>query len=165
MILARDPLKNADVLIRKVYSYVAYRIGAGADAEDVVSEVFERAVRYRSSYDAGKGPPIAWLVGIARSVLADHLRERAARMDGDSHIDQSIDGIETQIVDRLMLHAAIARLGEREREFVALYYGAGFTARQIADLVGVQKNSVEVALHRARSRLATILEGEPQVAP
>ena len=43
MIRARDPLADPEPLIRRVYAYVAYRIGDGPDAEDVTSEVFERA--------------------------------------------------------------------------------------------------------------------------
>ena len=62
----RDPLANPRPLIRRVYSYVAYRIGDGPDAEDVTSEVFERALRYRASYDESRGQPVPWLLGIAR---------------------------------------------------------------------------------------------------
>ena len=47
-----DPLKNPEPLIRDVYAYVSYRLTNGADAEEVTSSVFERAVRYRDSYDA-----------------------------------------------------------------------------------------------------------------
>ena len=63
---SRDPLANPEALIRRVYAYVAYRLGDGPDAEDVTSEVFERALRYRESYDRSKGEPIAWLLGIAQ---------------------------------------------------------------------------------------------------
>jgi DNA-directed RNA polymerase specialized sigma24 family protein len=55
----RDPFANAPELIRRIYSYVAYRVGDGADAEDVTSEVFERALRYRKSYDSSRGEPLA----------------------------------------------------------------------------------------------------------
>ena len=47
----RDPLANPEELIRRVYAYVAYRLGNGPEAEDATGEVFERAVRYRSRYD------------------------------------------------------------------------------------------------------------------
>ena len=50
-----DPLADPTPLIRRVYAYVAYRIGDGPDAEDVTSEVFERALKYRSSYDPTRG--------------------------------------------------------------------------------------------------------------
>jgi DNA-directed RNA polymerase specialized sigma24 family protein len=54
-----DPLADVERLIRRVYGYVAYRIGDGPDAEDVTSETFERALRYRSSYDPRRGDPAA----------------------------------------------------------------------------------------------------------
>ena len=42
MISRRDPLANPEPLIRRIHAYVAYRIGEGAEAEDVVSATFER---------------------------------------------------------------------------------------------------------------------------
>src|SRR5881227_2672922 len=60
MISRRDPLANPEPLIRRVYAYAAYRLGDGPDAEDATSDTFERALRYRESYDRGKGEPAAW---------------------------------------------------------------------------------------------------------
>ena len=54
----KDPLADPAPLIRRVYAYVAYRIGDGPDAEDLTSEVFERALKYRASYDPGRGGPL-----------------------------------------------------------------------------------------------------------
>ena len=53
--MRRDPLAHPEELIKRVYAYVAYAIGDGPDAEDVTSETFERALRYRKSYDPAKG--------------------------------------------------------------------------------------------------------------
>ena len=64
-----DPLANPEPLIKRVYAYVAYRVGEGPDAEDLTSETFERALRYKKSYDSSKGEPIAWLIGIARRCI------------------------------------------------------------------------------------------------
>jgi len=64
-----DPLANPEPLIKRVYAYVAYRVGDGPDAEDLTSETFERALRYKKSYDSTKGEPIAWLIGIARRCI------------------------------------------------------------------------------------------------
>ena len=52
----------------------------------------------------------------------------------------------------------MAHLGERERELIALRYGADLTARQIGELLGLQTNAVEVALHRALQTLQQQLE-------
>ena len=73
----RDPLANPEPLIRRVYSYVAYRLGDGPEAEDVTSETFERALRYRRSYDESRGQPVPWLLGIARRCVDDAYRSRA----------------------------------------------------------------------------------------
>ena len=67
----RDPLADPQPLIRRVYGYVAYRVGDGPDAEDVTSETFERALRYRESFDPRRGEPASWLIGIARRCIAD----------------------------------------------------------------------------------------------
>src|SRR5579862_9618160 len=72
----RDPLENPEPLIRRVYAYIAYRIGDGADAEDVTSATFERALRYRDTYDARRGQPVAWLLGIAGRCLSEHYSSR-----------------------------------------------------------------------------------------
>jgi RNA polymerase sigma-70 factor, ECF subfamily len=157
-----DPLAHPERLTRSIYAYVAYRIGAGPDAEDVTSEVFARALRYRSSFDAGRGTPTAWLTGIARRVLA----ERAARdRDVVAEVPETAAPgvLEDESVSRLAMQAAVATLGERDRELVALRYGADLTAAQIGDLLDLSQNAVEVALHRALRRLRAELE--PDAAP
>ena len=69
----RHPLDDPEPLIRRVYAYTAYRIGPGPDAEDVTSEVFERALRYEHTYDESKGEFVGWLLGIARRCVDQHL--------------------------------------------------------------------------------------------
>ena len=152
--MGRDPFANPDALIGRVYSYVAYVIGDGPDAEDVTSETFVRAVRYRNSYDPAKGSPATWLVGIARRCIADR-----------PLLPEPVDGLDSGSVDvhegradQLAVQEAVARLSERDRELVALRYRADLTARQIAETLGLQTNAVEVALHRLHAKLRTELE-------
>jgi RNA polymerase sigma-70 factor (ECF subfamily) len=153
-----DPLANPEPLIRRVYAYVAYRVGAGPDAEDLTSETFERALRYRKSYDPNKGEPVAWLIGIARRCIEGRpptLEHSSEWMEAADHHD-----LEEETVSRLALSGAVGRLEERDRELIALRYGADLTARQIAELQGAKTNAVEVALHRALGRLRGQMEGE-----
>ena len=157
MRLSSDPLSNPEPLIRRVYAYVAYRIGDGPDAEDITSETFERALRYKSSYDRSKGEPAAWLIGIARRCLADAAPPRLApEAVGES---AAPDNVEEESVRRIDLRSALAKLSQRDRELLALRYGADLTASQIGELLDLTTNAVEVALHRARERLAAALAG------
>jgi RNA polymerase sigma factor (sigma-70 family) len=161
-VLGRDPLANPEALIRRVYAYVAYRIGAGADAEDVTSDVFEQALRYRASFDPRKGEPLAWLFGIARRRMAWTLATRPPPSAELREEDASID-VESETIARLALAAALATLSERDQELIALRYGADLRAGQIGKILGMKTNAVEVALHRGLARLRQHLEeGTPE---
>jgi RNA polymerase sigma-70 factor (ECF subfamily) len=154
--MSQDPLTDLRPLIDRVYAYAAYRLGPGPDADDVTSETFERALRYRSSFDERRGDPGAWLIGIARRCIADAvLRDESPT---DDVPERAISGHEDTSPRRLELRTAVARLQERERELVALRYGADLTARQIGELLGLRTNAVEVALHRALARLRLLLD-------
>jgi RNA polymerase sigma-70 factor (ECF subfamily) len=164
-LLRVDPLRNPEPLARRVYAYVAYRIGDGPDAEDVTSDTFERALRYRKSYDASRGEPVSWLLGIARRCIDDLLAARVALVNEPPERPAPGD-LEEDAVRRLGLATAMSTLGERDRELIALKYGADLTARQIGELLGLQTNAVEVALHRALGRLRQGLDEErPSSAP
>lgn len=157
MIFRRDPLADPEKMIKRVYAYVAYRIGDGPEAEDVTSDTFERALRYRKTYDSSKGEPVAWLIGIARRCIDDAVRDRLATA-ADLADSPTSEELEKEAVERLTIAAAVAGLGPQERELVALRYGADLSSRQIAELVGMKTNAVDVALHRARERLRAELE-------
>jgi RNA polymerase sigma-70 factor (ECF subfamily) len=158
MIFSRDPLADSETLIRRVYAYVAYRIGDGPDAEDVTSETFERALRYRDSYDRSKGQPVSWLIGIARRVIAGRGSEPAEIPMAELPDVVAPGAIDEEIARSLAVRAAVAGLEDRDRELVALRYGADLTVAQIASLLAMRPNTVDVALHRARKRLAASLE-------
>ena len=159
MIGRRDPLENPEELIRRVYAFVAYRLGDGPDAEDVTSETFARAVRYRDSYQRGKGEPIAWLIGIARHAIADHVGH-AVEIPAPEGVAASPVEPEETWVQALDLRQAVSALEPRDRELIGLRYGADLSARQIADLLEMHTNAVEVALHRALDRLRSLITDE-----
>jgi RNA polymerase sigma factor (sigma-70 family) len=156
--LRRDPLANPEPLIRRVYSYVAYRVGDGPDAEDLTSETFERALRYRKSYDPKKGEPVAWLLGIAKRCVDG--RGPRIELPSESPEEATTTNIEEETIRRLTVARAVGELDERDRELIALRYGADLTARQIAVLLGARTNAIEVALHRALGRLRGAFEQE-----
>jgi RNA polymerase sigma factor (sigma-70 family) len=159
-VLRRDPFADLEPLIRRVYAYVAYRVGDGPDADDITSATFERALRYRDSFDPRKGDAAAWLIGIARRQIAG--QGQVVELPQDD-LPEQVDPVrvEDRSVTRLDLAAAVARLGPRDRELIALRYGADLTAEHIASLLELNTNAVEVALHRALTRLRAIVDEPP----
>ncbi len=161
----RDPLANPAPLIRRVYSYVAYRIGDGPDAEDVTSEVFERALRYRASYDESRGRPVPWLLGIARRCVEDARLHHPQVTSSEFSDVVSAQDLEGDAVRRVTVTTAVNRLDERARDLLALRYGADLSARQIGEILGLRTNAVEVALHRALAQVRSDLEEARQEGP
>lgn len=153
-----DPFRNCKPLIERVYAYVAYRVGDGPEAEDITGDVFERALRYRGSYDPAKGRPIGWLLGIASRCITD--RDGVSASGGDvPDVPDQLD-LETEVVERLGVAGIVARLDERDRELIALRYGADLTSRQVGELVGMKTNAAEVAIHRALERLRRMVRSD-----
>jgi RNA polymerase sigma-70 factor (ECF subfamily) len=151
-----DPLAHPEDVIRRIYAYVAYRIGDGPEAEDVTSTVVERALRYRGGFDPSRGDAFAWLFGIARRCIAD---ARKAALRPEVVQDEPVGrGPEELAPERLDLRRALASLSDRDRELVALRYGGDLTAREIGHVVGMRTNAVEVALHRALMTLREELD-------
>ena len=152
------------------YAYVAYRVGDGPDAEDITAATFERALRYRAGFDPRRGEPVAWLLGIARRQISTHYMGAPVVARDPADIEVRADFAEGS-VERLDLRAALGTLDDRERELIALRYGADLTARQIGELLELKTNAVEVALHRALRRLRDRLAGaegaadDPDVRP
>jgi RNA polymerase sigma factor (sigma-70 family) len=156
MLRRRDPLANPEPLIGRVYSYAAYRLGAGPDAEDATGETLERALRYRSTYDSGAGSPQAWLLGIARRVVSEYEarnRHRPSSLDGESVERPGGDDPAAITLERLALRAALETLTQEERDLLALRYGADLRAEDIGAVLHARTNAVEVALHRVLAKL------------
>jgi RNA polymerase sigma factor (sigma-70 family) len=167
-VIRTDPFRDTPALIRRVYAYAAYRLGDGPDAEDATSETFERALRYTDSYDARKGEPAGWLIGIARRCVDQVLAGRLPVVEAPD-VESTAD-LEQETVTRLELARALSSLSENDRELVALRYGADLSARQIGELLEMRTNAVEVALHRALERLRRQLARDdanpsPKVVP
>jgi RNA polymerase sigma-70 factor (ECF subfamily) len=148
----------------RVYNYVRYRVWDVEAADDVTSQVFEKALVNIGSYRPERAPFAAWLFAIARNAVNDHLRAQwrhrwlslEALRDwpsNDPQPEQVAAHNETQA--RLLL--AVARLSERERDILGLKFGAGLTNRNIGELVGLSEGNVGVILYRAVRRLRTEL--------
>jgi RNA polymerase sigma-70 factor (ECF subfamily) len=162
-----DPLENPEDAIRRVYAYVAYRIGAGPDAEDVTSATIERAIRYRGSYREEYGTPTAWLIGIARRCVADTMgaREQTVASLEPEPVAGDHAGSAAEHVD---LRRAVAQLDVRSRDLVALRYGADLSSKDIARIYQMSPGAVDVVLHRALKELRGLLQEdgrEPPPAP
>jgi RNA polymerase sigma-70 factor (ECF subfamily) len=149
----------------RVYNFFRYRVGDEALAEDLTSETFEKAWRKRQSYRRDLAAFSTWLFAIARRVAIDHYRRQrpAQPLEALTRLPhpETTEDIAQARADHDRLRVLLSRLADRERELVALKYGAGLTNRAIAGLSGLSESNVGVILYRAVQTLRTEWECKP----
>lgn len=147
----------------RVYNFFRYRVGDGQLAEDLTSETFEKAWRNRGRYKRNLAAFSTWLFTIARRVAIDQYRKcrREVPLSAFTHLttDETTEDLAQQQANLTHLSILLARLADRDRELVALKYGAGFTNRTIAGLTGLSESNVGVILHRVLQTLRKEWEG------
>ncbi len=141
----------------RVYNFFRYRVGDGPEAEDLTSMTFEKAWRARHRYRRDLGAFTTWLLTIARNVAIDHSRQARAHAPLEEAEGVASGPTPEELAvkrsDVERLTALLARLPARERELVALKYGAGMTNRAIARLTGLSESNVGTILHRTIQEL------------
>jgi RNA polymerase sigma-70 factor, ECF subfamily len=141
----------ADQLPR-IYNYFRFRLAAEADIEDLTARTFAKAWSARSRYRRDLAGFSTWLYRIAQNVCIDHLRSRRTHASLDSAVeivaDRTPETDEERRSDLTRLATLTALLPDRERELIALRYGAGLSNRAIAPLVGLSESNVGTILHR-----------------
>lgn len=147
-----------DVYGSLVYSLSYHALGHRQDAEDAVQQVFTRAWRGRGTYDPHR-PLGAWLTGIARRVIADLYAERhRQRRSVDAVASQrriSSNGgpLTEEVIDRVVVQHALAKLGPPQDEILRLAFLDGLTHAQIARHLDLPAGTVKSHVHRGLKKL------------
>ncbi len=152
----------ADELPR-VYNFFRYRVYDHRVAEDLTATTFEKAWRSRGQYRRDRSGFSTWLFTIARNVAVDYYRRRQTEvaLKADLPSDTApLDEAQQHRDDVQQLKRLLAPLPPRERELIALKYGAGLTNRAIAHLVDLTETNVGTILHRIVKQLRTEWEQE-----
>ena len=138
-----------------VYAFFVYRLGRVHDAEDLTQATFERAFRAWGRFDPRRASARSWLLAIARNLLVDHYRAGRTRqtqpLEGDPGIAASDAPADLGLGPPLA--AALAKLPDRDREILALRYGADLAGPEIATLTSLTLANVQQILSRSLRRL------------
>jgi RNA polymerase sigma-70 factor (ECF subfamily) len=154
----------------KVYAYVRYRVANVAEAEDLTSDIMERALRYLSSYDRRKGAFSTWLFRIAHNTWVNYVKKWKRRDPvlsewDDAFIDlpMSDPGPEQAVVQKQDVARALRdleTLSERQQEILSLRFAGRLTNREIARVLDMNERTVSVTILRALRKLRRRLESE-----
>jgi RNA polymerase sigma-70 factor, ECF subfamily len=154
---ARDGSRGSfdELVVRyrpRLVAFLAGRLAAAADAEDVAQETFLRAYDHLDRYDPAR-PFSTWLFAIGKNVAANHALARTRR---DAHeqdaspLDSTVDGASA---DTGLWERAAAILRPDAYRILWLCYAQGLTVREIATELDRSTVAIKVMLFRARRRL------------
>ncbi len=139
------------------------RMGNGADAEDLLQEVFIKAMRQGERFCAIVDAR-AWLFEVARNALADRLR--LARDTVELPEDLSAETEEAAAVDSLAacLPRVLTELNPEDREAITLCDLEGLPQEEYARRKGLSLPGAKSRVQRARKRLRARLTEVCQVS-
>jgi len=153
-----------------VYGFLGYRVSSREVAEDLTQLTFENALRAWDRYDPRRGSPLTWVMAIARNVLIDHYRrDRSTRQEPIGNDAAATGALGAEPPPEPLgvspdLERALATLGQRNREVIALRFGADLTGPEIAELLDLSLANVQQILSRSLRQLRSELEAKTPAA-
>jgi RNA polymerase sigma-70 factor (ECF subfamily) len=155
----RDPSRFADLYEQNVYAVYAYftrRVGNRHQAEDLTADVFREALAGFGKFEWRGVPFVAWLLGIAARVLADHWKRSGREASIQAH--QPPAAIPAEVERSAMLFQLVDRLPEAQFRVVHMRFVEQKSIREIAGELGRSEGAIKQLQLRALENLRTQME-------
>lgn len=141
--------------VRRIYSYVYYRTGNVADAEDLTARTFFQALNNVDRYQIQGVPFSAWLFRIAHNLVAnwhrDNGRHRMTPIDGFVDVSNPADNPPDEAEEaeeRQLLQAAVRRLAADRQQLLILKFVEQMSNAEIGVVMQRTEGAVKALLHR-----------------
>jgi len=146
-----------------VYRYVYFRVRDDAEAEDLTSDVFMRALKAMPRYEPRQAF-LAWLYRIARNAVIDRARRGGRQVSFEDAIehptaDQIVEP-DTELLARSdsdALRTALKKLTPLQQEVLVLRFLEGFSTQEIARIVGKREGTIRGIQFRAIGALRQLI--------
>jgi RNA polymerase sigma-70 factor (ECF subfamily) len=158
-----DPARFLELYDRsfhRVWAFAIRRTENRADAEDVTSEVFRRALENLGAYESRGTPFAAWLLRIAANTLANRW-EKAGRESPMSHEvapPPDLAEPDAELERRTMLFQLVGRLPDAQRHVIELRFVEGRSLVETAQELGKTAGAIKQLQRRATGSLRAQLE-------
>lgn len=167
MILSLDGDKRAYAeLLREtarfLKPFLAKRLNFGSEVDDVLQEILISIHKARHTYD-GMRPYKPWVYAIAkfrlqdylRTHYADHLRHAVELSEVENDLQENVTetGISYESIS-----GEVEKLPPKQAAILQMMHQEGYTAKEVAEKIGMKESAVKVAAHRAYKILRKVLE-------
>lgn len=139
----------------KVTSFVRWKIKNPSDAEDVVSEVFEKVYSKLDTFDETKSSLSTWIYHITQNTIIDFYRKNKINVEiPDYFEDERINSNCIENEQNLELLAqSLEKLDEKSRKIIILHYYEGIKFKEIAQKMQISYIYVKVLHKKALNQL------------
>ena len=155
----RDPRRFADLYalhFERVYAFIARRVPARSDVQDLTSEVFKHALTSIGRFEWRGVPFAAWLYRIAANAVADHYQRAARELRA---VDATVaDAEDADVERRAFLYRAVRTLPPDQRRVIELRFGDERSIAEIARTLGRSEGAVKQLQFRAIQTLRQQVE-------
>ncbi len=153
-----------DRYVDTVFRFVHFRVGNRQLAEDLTSDTFLRALKRIGSFTWQGRDLGAWLVTIARNLVADHFKSSRFRLevttaemvDTDT-VEESPEGEVMAAFTNTALLEALQRLNSQQQECLVLRFLQGLSVAETARIMGKNEGAIKTLQYRAIRALAALL--------
>ena len=149
--------------VEAIYRYVYYRVRDDAEAEDLTSDVFMRALRAITRYEPRQAF-LAWLYRIARNAVIDRARRGGRQVSFEDALEHpGVDRIvepDSELLSRSdsdMLRTALGKLTPLQQEVIVLRFLEGYSTQEIARIVGKREGTIRGIQFRAIGALRQLI--------
>lgn len=149
-----------------IYTLACRIVGDRDLAEELAQDVLLRCWHDAEAYDATRGTPLGWLLGMTRIRAIEVLRTRqsGAGPRGETSVSEAAEGAtmagdhgDDDVAVRRMVEEALAELAESQRAAIELAYYGGLTQTEIAGRLGEPLVGVKARLRDGVRRLRRLL--------
>jgi RNA polymerase sigma factor (sigma-70 family) len=153
LLVAAHETAVANYLRRRLYPLSA------ADLDDLVEETFVVCWRRLDAVPDGDGER-PWVIGVARHVLHNAHRSHRRRQHHEGRVRPVVadHSAEDEAIADIAASAALAAIGEADRELLRLHFWDGVDVHGLAVVLGVSVTAAGTRLSRAKSKFVAQLE-------
>lgn len=130
----------------KVMGYIRARVRNSADAEDILSDVFEKILRKLDGFDPAKASLSTWIFTVTRNTVIDHYRRSRPTEELDENLSDDIGLDEDLLNSETMseLASALRKLPQQLTDIIVLRYYDGKPLTEIARIMNLSYGAVKL---------------------
>jgi RNA polymerase sigma-70 factor (ECF subfamily) len=147
-----------------VYGLALRIVRDPAQSEEVAQEVLVDVWRTASRYEPGRGSAMSWVMMLAHRRAVDRVRSAQAASEREQRAgsatvpayDVVAENVQVRL-EREQVRRCLSSLTETQRESVTLAYYAGYTYREVAELLKVPLGTIKTRMRDGLIRLRDCL--------